>query len=103
MGSLNAVEGKGVSDAIIQDGTITPFRKDDVVAIGTNMYGTRSGYGTSGIEAKLDKVITAINAGTLVMAKKNMVVNVDPITPEKVNDLNRQGEKKNRMIGYATT
>ena len=86
------------SVSIVQDGKITPFRKDDVVAIGTNMYGTRSGYGTGSIEAKLDKVISAINAGTLVTARQKLVVNVDPITPAKVNDMNRQGEKVNRRI-----
>jgi TP901 family phage tail tape measure protein len=92
-----------VKDAIIQDGTITPFRKDDVVAIGTNMYGTRSGYGTSGIEAKIAETNKMLSVLNYNLVKKNMVVNVDPITPEKINDLNRQGEKKNRMIGYATT
>lgn len=96
---LGANVGTGVSDAIIQDDKITPFRKDDVVAIGTNMYGTRSGYNTGGIESKLDQVISAINDGTLAMIKKPMIVNVDPINPAKINDLNKQGEKINRRIG----
>ena len=99
MNLLNMAQGKPLNDAIIQNGVITPFRKDDVVAIGTNMYGTRSGYNSGGIEAKLDQVIGAINNGTIALIKKPMVVNVDPINPADINNLNRQGEKINKRIG----
>jgi hypothetical protein len=85
-----------VQDAIIQDGNITPFRKDDVVAIGTNMYGTRSGYNTGGLEGKLDKLISAVTAGNVLVAKQKLEVNVNPLNPTDVSRLNRQGEKIER-------
>jgi len=94
-GGLAAL-GQGVQDAIVQDGVITPFRKDDVVAIGTNMYGSRSGYNTGSIESKLDKIFNAIMAGNILVAKQKLIVNVDPISPTDISRLNRQGEKIER-------
>lgn len=98
--SLAAVTGANlanpVSDAIIQDNVITPFRKDDVVAIGTNMYGSRSGYGMGGIEAKIDETNKMLSVLNLNLVKKNLSVNVQGIGAVDISRLNREGEKIER-------
>lgn len=101
--SLTAVTGANltasVSDAIIQDGRITPFRKDDVVAIGTNLYGTRSGYGAGGVESKLDKLINLSTVGNVQRAKQKWNPNINfNLDDSSINNANRRGERKNRII-----
>jgi len=103
MGALNMIEGKGVQDAIVSGGTITPYRKDDVVVIGTNLFGTRSG-GTSnkGVEGKLDAVVDVLERLTGITMAKQTVFNVDPIRPEDINTMNEKGKRINRTVGYAS-
>jgi TP901 family phage tail tape measure protein len=87
-----------VGDAIVQDGVITPFRPDDLVMIGTNLYGSRSGAGgnTGGIEKRLESIESAINDNTIANMKKVQTDTIVYQTPEGVYAMSEQGKKLSR-------